>query len=69
MIVSTVISTVTSSPNTSTIPYIRDHVTTKCSSEVIELNKCCMCFVNYEDDIIDGAGAEWTFCKCSMKIV
>ena len=39
-------------------------MTTECSSEVIDLNKCCMYFVSYEDDILDGAGAEWIFCKC-----
>ena len=39
-------------------------MTTKCSSEVIDLNKCCMYFVSYEDNILDGAGAEWIFCKC-----
>ena len=64
MVVSTAVGTVTSIPSTFTIPCTRDHVTTKCSSEVIDLNKCCMYFVSYEDNILDGARAEWTFCKC-----
>ena len=46
------VRTVTSVPSTSTIP------------EVIDPNKCCMCFVTYEDDVLDVAGAEWIFCKC-----
>jgi len=24
-----------------------------------------MCFVSYEDDVLEGAGTEWIFCKCS----
>ena len=23
-----------------------------------------MCFVHYADDILDGSGADWIFCKC-----
>ena len=64
MTASTTVITVTSIPSTSTIPCTRDHVSTECSSEVIDPNKCCMCFVSYDDDILDGAGAEWIFCKC-----
>ena len=48
-VVSTPVRTVTSVPSTSTIP------------EVIDPNKCCMCFVTYEDDVLDVAGAEWIF--------
>ena len=57
--------TVTSVTSTSIAPCtsVRGHETT--ISEVIDPNKCCMCFVNYEDDILEGAGADWIFCKCS----
>ena len=66
--VSTTVTTVTSIPSISTIPS-----TTYCEptqsnnsepSEMIDPNKCCMCFVTYEDDVLDGAGAEWISCKC-----
>ena len=33
-------------------------------SEEIDLNECCMCFGTYEDDIMEGAGAEWISCAC-----
>ena len=62
-IVSTTVSTVTSVPSTS-IPLTTDCDTTQSTSEVIDPNKCCMCFVTYEDDVLDGAGAEWISCKC-----
>ena len=65
-VVSTPVSTVTSIPSTSTssIPFTTHHETTQSTNEVIDPNKCCMCFVTYEDDVLDGAGAEWIFCKC-----
>ena len=62
-IVSTTASTVTSVPNTS-IPFTTDRDTTQNTSEVIDPNKCCMCVVTYEDDVLDGAGVEWISCKC-----
>ncbi len=55
------------STSTSTVACTRDHVTTQSSEstgEEIDPNKCSMCFVSYEDDILEGAGAEWIFCKC-----
>ena len=33
-------------------------------SEEIDLNECCMCIGTYEDDIMEGAGAEWISCAC-----
>lgn len=30
----------------------------------IDSNVCCMCFVNYEDDVLDGCGADWIECAC-----
>ena len=32
--------------------------------EDIEPDTCCMCFGSYEDDVIDGGGAQWIFCRC-----
>ena len=32
--------------------------------EEIDANECCMCFGTYEDDIMEGAGAEWISCAC-----
>ena len=57
-VVSTPVHTVTSVPSTSTIPYLEN---TQCTNEVIDPNKCCMCFVTYEDDVLDVAGVEWIF--------
>ena len=33
-------------------------------SEEIDVNECCMCFGTYEEDIMEGAGAEWMSCAC-----
>ena len=30
----------------------------------IDTDVCCMCFGNYEDDVLDGYGAEWIRCTC-----
>ena len=30
----------------------------------IDSNVCCICFGNYEDDVIDGYGADWIDCAC-----
>ena len=48
--------TVTSVASTSFAPYIsvRGHETN--ISEVIDLNKCCMCCVSYENNILKGTG-------------
>ena len=56
--------TVTNVTSTSTAPCtsVRGHETS--IGEVIDPNKCCMCFVSYEDDILEGTGADWIFCKC-----
>ena len=32
--------------------------------ENIDVNVCCMCFVHYDDDVREGSGADWIFCKC-----
>ena len=30
----------------------------------IDPNVCCMCFGNYEEDVLDGCGADWIDCAC-----
>jgi len=30
----------------------------------IDPDTCCMCFVRYEDDVLEGFGAEWINCRC-----
>ena len=30
----------------------------------IDINVCYMCFVHYNDDVMEGSGADWIFCKC-----
>ena len=32
--------------------------------EEIDPNVCCMCFQNYNDDVISGAGTDWISCTC-----
>jgi len=32
--------------------------------EDIDPDTCCMCFGSYEDDVIDGGGAQWISCRC-----
>ena len=34
------------------------------SNDSIDVNVCCMCFVHYDDDVLEGSGADWIFCKC-----
>jgi len=34
------------------------------NDECIDGNTCCMCFGHYDDDVIEGSGADWIFCKC-----
>jgi len=34
------------------------------NDENINPNVCCMCFVHYEDDVLEGSGMDWIFCKC-----
>ena len=36
----------------------------KPTSNSIDPNVCCMCFGTYEDDILEGVGAEWISCAC-----
>ena len=36
----------------------------KPTSDSIDPNVCCMCFGTHEDDILEGAGAEWISCAC-----
>ena len=31
--------------------------------ETIDLDTCCMCFGRYEDDVLEGLGAEWIYCR------
>ena len=33
-------------------------------NESIDSNVCCMCFGSYEDDVLDGYGADWIDCAC-----
>ena len=30
----------------------------------IDVNVCCMCFETYENDVLEGNGAEWIDCAC-----
>ena len=30
----------------------------------IDVNVCCMCFGHYDDDVLEGYGAEWMDCTC-----
>ena len=32
--------------------------------EDIDPNVCCMCFVRYEDVILQGSGVDWISCAC-----
>ena len=34
------------------------------SLDEIDTNECCICFGNYEQDIIEDNGAEWIACAC-----
>lgn len=49
-------------PSTSGVPALKKRRLQ--DSEEIDVNECCMCFGNYVDDIIEGAGAEWISCAC-----
>ena len=33
-------------------------------NDEIDVNTYCMCFGHYEDDVLEGAGVDWIFCKC-----
>ena len=37
---------------------------TRFEDEVIDPSVCCMCFGTYEEDILEGAGADWISCAC-----
>jgi len=63
-VVSTTVATVTSVANASVAACRRDQSGEITYSEVIDPNKCCMCFVSYEDDVLEGARTDWIFCKC-----
>jgi len=30
----------------------------------IDLNVRCMCLLSWHNDVLEGDGAEWAFCKC-----
>ena len=34
------------------------------SLEDIDTNVCCVCFSTYEEDVLEGAGADWIACTC-----
>ena len=36
----------------------------KTAEEEIDANVCFMCFVTFEEDTIEGTGAEWLPCPC-----
>ena len=36
--------------------------------ESIDTDVCCMCFINYEDDVHDGNGTEWIGCACGRRL-
>ena len=61
--------TITSVAITSIAPYtsVRGHETS--IGEVTDPNKCCICFVSYEDDVLEGAGIDWIFCKCGTGLL
>ena len=33
-------------------------------NEEIDPNTCCMCFVSFEENVLDGCGAGWIPCLC-----
>jgi len=33
-------------------------------NEEVDPNTCYMCFVSFEEDLLDGGGAEWVPCPC-----
>lgn len=59
----TTVATMTSVADASVAACRRDR-SSESTSEAIDPNKCCMCFVSYEDDVLEGAGAVWISCKC-----
>ena len=36
--------------------------------EAIDPDTCCMCFGRYEDDVLEGVGAEWIYCRCDRWV-
>ena len=36
----------------------------KVTNEEIDSNVCCMCFMTFEEDTLEGARAEWLPCHC-----
>jgi len=36
--------------------------------EAIDPDTCCMCFGRYEDDVLEGVGAEWINCRCGRWV-
>ena len=38
-------------------------------NESIDPNVCCMCFGSYEDDVMDGYGAEWIDCGYMLTVL
>ena len=33
-------------------------------SEEVDSNRCCVCFVTYDDDVLAEMGADWLHCAC-----
>jgi len=33
-------------------------------NNTIDINTCCMCFGNYEEEVLDGNGSDWINCAC-----
>ena len=40
--------------------------TSAVSSTGLNMSKGCMCFSNFEDDVLDGCGADWLDCACGQ---
>ena len=34
------------------------------NNDGIDINVCSMCFVHYNDNVMEGGGTDWIFCKC-----
>ena len=34
------------------------------TSETIDSNVCCTCFRTYDEDVLEGTGADWISCTC-----
>ena len=48
---------------TSEVPRKKTRVS-QYTSETIDTNVCCMCFRTYDEDVLEGTGADWIACAC-----